>query len=237
MLFFPPSQMGHISEKKVNNIDTFVFISLYYFLSYHFLGFSWFRSWFSPIWIRWPVDLLDIAFVYLWMIILQGQRLAGYNGDHWKWRQVLSFVNDDFCSRCQRHVDSSTNHRLTSVSSPVQQWLCACVWLQWGELSEWMLSAAGRVQTAEWDTGGVWRIVCHRFVCHPDDSRKPLEWILNPKTMSCFSCYVLFIIIQINNSTIYWLGKPLILLYQACIIAILCLFTFQVISGIKINLP
>lgn len=125
-----------------------------------------FRSlFFFSNWIRWLAGWLDIAFVYLWMMPLQGQRSNGYNGDHWKGRQVLSFVSDCFCSRCQRRADSNTNCRLTSVYSPVQQWLCACVWLQRGELPEWVLPAAGCMQTAEWDTCDVWRIMCHRYVC------------------------------------------------------------------------
>ena len=142
-----------------------------------------FSSFFSSIWIRWPVGLLDIAFVYLWMMCLQGQRLAGYNADHWTQRQVLSFLNDGFYSRHQRHADSNINRKLTYVYFLVQQWLCACVRLQWGELPEWMLPAAGCMQTAEWDSCGIWRIMCHRYVCDPKDSLKPLERILSPKAI------------------------------------------------------
>lgn len=127
--------------------------------------------------------------------------------------------------KTRRFADSSTNQRLTFVCSPVQQWLRACVWFQWGELPEWVLPAAGCLQTSEWDTCGVWRIMCHRCVCDLEDSLQPSEWVLNPKTMSCCSCYR-----QINNSN-YWLDKPLILLNKAYIILILCHLAFQITSG------
>ena len=148
---------------------------------------------FFPIWIKWLVGWLDIAFVFLCMIPLQGQILIGYNEDHWKGRQELSIVNDYFCSRSQRPADSSTNHRIISVCFSVQQWLRACVWLQWGELPEWVLPAAGCLQTAEWDTCDVWRIMCHRYVCDP-----PSACWMNSKSknyVSCFFCYL-----EINNS-------------------------------------
>lgn len=49
------------------------------------------------------------------MMPLQSKRFNGCHEDHWKQTQVFPFLNDHFCSWIQRHVDSSTNRRLTSV--------------------------------------------------------------------------------------------------------------------------
>lgn len=116
-----------------------------------------------------------------------------------KWRQVLSFfVNDGFCSRCQRHVSPSTNLSLHLYpSATVTMCLCGLM----GRAIRMSVIYGGlRLQTAEWRILVVSEGSCATGMYVIWWLLKTLEWILNPKTMSCFSCYVLFIIIQINNS-------------------------------------
>lgn len=199
VLIFPTKSDGPYLRKIVwNNIDIlllplFGMVCLITLLELP----DQFRNSATPIWIKWLVGWLDFAFVSLWVMSLQSQRLNGYNENHWKQSQLFPCVNDYFCSRSQRHADFSTNHRLLSVCSPVQQRLCACVWLQWGKLPEWVLPATGCLQTAERNTCGVRGIMCHRYVWGPEDSLRLTEGTGNPKTTFCFSCHL-----QINYQSI-----------------------------------
>lgn len=116
---------------------------------------------------------------------------------------VVCFGSGYLFLGCLRDAESNNNQSdFFYLCFSVQQWLCACVWLQWGELPEWVLPEAGCLQAAERDTCGLGRILCHRYA----QVSLKTTWIASP-IPSCF------LLVPQINLTIYWRWLPFVLVF------------------------
>lgn len=134
---------------------------------------------------------------------LTKQTVVGCDRDHWQSKGVVCFGSGYVCLGCLRDTESNNDHSVFFyLCSSVQQWLCACVWLQWRELPEWVLLETGRLQAAERDTCCLRRILCHRYA----QVSLKTTWMASPIP----SCFLLALNI---NLTIYWPWLPFVLLF------------------------